>query len=264
MEPKKKSCPKKKQKTEKSLGLDKLAIPNRIQIDEEKTGLGSIPSTTLILAQCKAGKTYLLRQLLLSNQHWFGKFANIIVFSGTIKTDPSWRGIYQGNLQVFEEVSDDILNIIIKYQEGMILNPENWKYTCDILIILDDQAFDVRHSKLLEKLMVKYRHKCISIVVLSQYIRMNSPTMRYNYSQIISFGSESNEGLKILYDAVGGRFENFKVFTDLVRKATVEPHSFISFNNEKGHYTVWQSTNEQERNKTGQLFKQMDVHVKHE
>jgi hypothetical protein len=244
------------EKTENKKITDRLAIKNRIQIDEDKVGLATIPSTTLILGQCKSGKTYLLKQLLLGHQFWFQKFANIVVFSGTIQTDPSWNGIYKGNLRIFDSVSDNILDQIINYQEQMIKNDENWEYTADVCIIIDDQAFDVRSSRILDKLMVRYRHKCISIIVLAQYIKMCTPCMRLNFAQIISFGTESVDGISLLYEAVGGRLTK-QEFVPIVLRCTQKPHSFISFINNNGKYSVWQSKEESERKHEFDLFKKV-------
>ena len=193
-----------------------------------------LPLRALFVGSSASGKTQALASMLREDD--FGYKAafkgNIFLFSSTASlSDPAWDGVNIKEENIWNTYREDIIKEIIDDQEQIIKTKSKEKCPHS-LIILDDLICDIptsRQSSLIN-LYLSGRHRCLSIIILSQVFRGCVPKgVRLNCTSMMIWKVNNMEATSIAEEQVINKDD----FIDLLETATEEDFSFLYINNQK-------------------------------
>lgn len=201
------------------------------------------PYLMLISAKTGSGKSVLISNLLGKRElyhKYFRKcyFCSSNMVDGEI-SDNSYTGVKFAKSRMFDNFTDQIFDDIL---QDITKDPD---YKDDqYLLVLDDLStvFE-RPTKQMLKNFLKHRHYNLSIIIVSQAIRLMNPKLRQNATHLISFytsNQKEREALNELTNLSQSKFdelfehctsENFCfIFIDLLQPR--KPKIYKNFNSE--------------------------------
>lgn len=181
-----------------------------------------------------SGKSFNLVQLLCDKNGLRGLYDEIIIFSGTFKTqyDSLWKKISSKGVTVFE----DLTNVEAVYNNQINSYPKK-----HILLLSDDM--DVQWAKMdqqiLNRIITNSRHANISMVFLIQKMTMCSTIIRCNADCIASFSSCSFMEFEALYREFSTMEK--KIFHKLFTDITALPYHYMTCCMQNGNIEVYDS-----------------------
>lgn len=184
----------------------------------------SRPFFCLISARISSGKTVLIANLLKNKEMYYHYFDKVFMCNSNIKDgeidDESFNGVKFNKKRMFDDIDFEILQNI--YDD--IKETEDYKEKA-FLLICDDLGpnFEKMSSGML-KLFLKHRHYKLSIILVSQAVRLFSRKLRANASHLISFYCSNLEERKALNEITN---LNQKLFDDLLDYCCSENYSFM-------------------------------------
>jgi hypothetical protein len=191
-----------------------------------------IPHTVLILASKGSGKSTLIANFLTNPELYLKKYARVFIFSPTFKGDPSYAGITLPESQIFNTVEDPDIQGIVDMKMSPEYENENF------LIVFDDIVSDrnIKKSAILKELILNSRHygevdeegiqHGFTLVFSTQHLTSIPPYVRQNMNIVITFKTNNNGALKILWSEFGASF-NYKQFIKIFNFATSEKYHFL-------------------------------------
>lgn len=122
-----------------------------------------------------------------------------------------------------DQLGDIIDSIVEVYKNKRIENNHNKKPNEHVLLILDDCLGMIPNTQM-NKLVSKYRHYCISVIITTQSFRAVNNIIRTCATGYILFKNSNNKEIQKMDDEFSGSFENF---LDLYKEATKEKYNFL-------------------------------------
>lgn len=170
-----------------------------------------------------SGKTNLLFHLMYAC--YKGVFTKIYLFCPTANDQPLYKKFKW--TEIYKEYTDAILREIVD-------NQDNDEKPQPILLIFDDCL--LKPTKYLDAFTRINRHKGISIIYITQYLRQLSPMFRSQMSAITLFRSVKDEELKKFEEFHGECKDKF----DILKKMYDERSAFLTYNmgNGKDEYII--------------------------
>jgi hypothetical protein len=154
------------------------------------------PFALCVVGGIGSGKTSFVYSLL--NDGYKNYFDELVVFVGTIDSNHAWSNINQKKVVVFNEWDDKAFKSYFKdlEQENEKLRSEN-KKEIRACVVLDDMVAEGISKKAtstaLEKCLLNCRHYNLSIILLTQSIRLISRNMRINFQHTAIFRVNESE-----------------------------------------------------------------------
>ncbi len=148
-------------------------------------------NSMVILGSGKRGKSTLMMKIY---KQYYQTDKNYI---STLFAINSQIPLYKGNKELI--ISNCFNDQSVKYikLQKFINNKTKNRYT---FLNMFDDVINVRHSKIVNELILSYRNSNISSIISLQYGFLLSKMMRANVNNIIIFGSNSNESITDLID----------------------------------------------------------------
>ena len=188
----------------------------------------SLENRVLICGKTKAGKSRLLKYLLLTEIKK-KTFSKIILFCPTERINNFYSDIIDNNF-IFEEFNEDYLKDLVQKLTQLNSNkkPKEMK---KVLLILDDIVCDtdIHHSKVMKSIYTRCRHIALSIITTCQFINLVPPNVRVN-SDFVLCGSMNRNSLNILCDEYQSPTIDRNEFTKMYSDATKD-YGFLVINN---------------------------------
>jgi len=196
-----------------------------------------LPMRGLFIASSGSGKTECIANML-KNEAFGYKTAfksNIFLFSSTASlSDPAWDGVNIREENTFSTYRPDIIKEIVDDNETIIKKNGGDKTKApQVLILIDDLVCDLPSSKSSElvNLYLSSRHRCISVIVLSQVFRSCIPKgIRLNCSFFCIWSVNDMEANSIAEEQGGIKKNDF---LDILEEATKERYDFLYINSPK-------------------------------
>tara|TARA_B100001094_G_scaffold216533_1_gene210646 strand:+ start:1842 stop:2564 length:723 start_codon:yes stop_codon:yes gene_type:complete len=193
-----------------------------------------LPMRGLFIAASGSGKTECVANMLKNEAFGYKQAfrSNIFLFSSTASlSDPAWDGVNIREENVFNTYRADIINEIVADNEVIIKKNDGKKTKCPhVLILIDDLVCDIPTSKQSEliNLYLSSRHRCISVMILSQVFRSCIPKgIRLNCSFFCIWAVNDMEANSIAEEQ--GQIKK-NDFLNILEEATKERYDFLFIN----------------------------------
>lgn len=197
------------------------------------------PNKSFSIIICGApgsGKTSFLMSMLNNegeNRIYREVFKNIIVVSPSLNSLPD--GLLNGipQEQLFEELDDDVLEMITENNEKYMEKKEKGYSQ---LLILDDIASWLKLKKnvvFLNKMFFNRRHLRLSIILTTQYIYQVPKSVRANASDIVLFKPTTSEFETIRKEFIPMSKPKFINFMKYIFR---EPHDTLYINDKREYF----------------------------
>ena len=169
--------------------------------------LDHLADLTLIVAPIEAGKTLLIKYLLLSNvQH----FACVFLFSNTGLDSYNENYNFLNKLYIADEFKAEDLDKLLKLAKKIRSNDP----TRRLCVIFDDSvgmAKGLFSGSKAKRLLTTLRHYGISVIVSTQQLQNEVTTLlRNNIQEVFLFAQSEPYGLQLAYDTWGKSSSNLK------------------------------------------------------
>ncbi len=215
-------------KSKRDKYIDKMKDEANKRIDKEDVKAPKLFFTWYIVSPRFSGKSNLLVHLLV--KCYKDIFDKIVLFCSTFEDQPLYKmlGILPEN--TYYNYDDAVLMKLVKEQEE---NDEPDK----ILVVFDDVL--EKPAGFLSEFPRLNRHKCISLLYISQTLRHLTPKMRANASAVTVFNSIADEELD-KFEFTDEFIRKFMEMRKLVKGTQYERNHFITYNmgNGKNEYHV--------------------------
>lgn len=194
---------------------------------EIHTDLPSIPFTMACIGPSRSGKSNLIRNLMEREEMFKDIFDYIFIFCPSIDLNNDFENIETP--YKFNHYSEDIVKDIMDKQRDVIMKYGK-KQAPDLLFIFDD-LFDNKsftHSNLINRLCMRGRHSCISIIASGQKFSALPRSARLNLTHLCIWRPNNMNELDFLIEEninKSNKKEFEKIFTDIWNK----PYEFIFF-----------------------------------
>lgn len=174
-----------------------------------------------------SGKTFLLVNLLISEQFYANRFDKVYIVSPSYYHDRNFESVRDSlpESQISTVYSDDWITKQIKKKK----DDER------ILFIVDDCITEAKFknpkaTSILNTIAVNGRHMNVSLIITSQKITGISTYIRSQADGIITFALRTEAEIKALYDdnSIGGL--SYSEFKALYSHATNEKYGFLYIN----------------------------------
>ena len=203
-----------------------------------------VPFRMCLYGPGSSGKTLCLQNMILN--HYRNTFSYIAIWSPTARLDVGWRPVFEymekemgQNIDdpqhpcIFEDFKGEDLDRIVKDQFTIIKKLKERKGGSgalpNLLLIADDVADQpevVRKSNFVGA-FVKYRHAFCSCALLSQKIKLMSPTIRINQTATLCFRLRDQEELETLIKSLSAH-HGFKTTMEIYQACVNDgPYSFL-------------------------------------
>lgn len=203
----------------------------------------SRPYLMLISAKTGSGKSILIANLLRKKELYYKYYAKCYFCSSNMVdgkiSDVAYNGIRFAKARSFDNFTDEIFDTILQD----ITKDDDWKDEQYLLVLDDLSTVFERPTKNMLKNFLKHRHYNLSIIIVSQAIRLMNPKLRQNATHLISFytsNQREREALNELTNLSQSKFdelleyctdENFCfMFIDLLQPR--KPKIYKNFNSE--------------------------------
>jgi GTPase SAR1 family protein len=190
----------------------------------------------IIAGKPGSGKTSFLMSMLNNkgeNRIYRKVFKNIIVVSPSLNSLPD--GLLNGipQEQLYEELNDDVLDMITENNEKYKEKPD--KHYSQLLI-LDDIASWLKLKKnvvFLNKIFFNRRHLRLSIILTTQYIYQVPKSVRANASDIVLFQPTTSE-----YETIRKEFVPMSKpkFIEFMKYVFRDPHDTLYINDKREYF----------------------------
>lgn len=142
-------------------------------------------NTTFLFGSSKRGKSTLM-------MHIYDRYYNTNSFVSTLFSINDQLDMYKGRplllrCPAFNKKAQKYIKLE-KFINNKCANKYKW---CNLI----DDVIDVRHSKVLNNMVLTYRNSMLSTVMNLQYARLLSKQARCNVNNIILFGYNTDEGI---------------------------------------------------------------------
>lgn len=190
----------------------------------------------VICGKAGSGKTSFLMSMLNNkgeNKIYRKVFKHILVVSPSLTSLPD--GLLNGipPEQLYEELNDDVLDMITENNEDYKEKPEK---NYSQLLILDDIASWLKLKKnvvFLNKMFFNRRHLRLSIILTTQYIYQVPKSVRANATDVILFQPTTSEFETIRKEFVPMSKPKFIEFMKYVFR---EPHDTLYINDKREYF----------------------------
>jgi len=205
--------------------------------------VGTLPTRAILLGPSGSGKGVLLSNMIL--EIYKDCFEKIFIWSPSIVIDKTWDSVKkymrnelnQDNKSekcFFDEYIESELEEVIDIQYKIIeyMKDNKMKNLFQILIIIDDFAEDksfMRNSKLLHSLFTRGRHLGISTIVSTQVLKLLSPIIRKNVTDLYVFRLRNYSDYESLSEELSALLDK-KSFNEMYNKAISQPYGFLYIN----------------------------------
>lgn len=188
-----------------------------------------------IIGPSYSGKGVALRNLIAPSTPT-GKFGyyeyydngnDIFVVSSTLEEDTTYKDLKLGKHNKMVTFDHDLIEQILEYSKKKSKN--------GTLLILDDMindqtAFSRHKPSIIDDIFIRGRHKRMSIIVLSQFVKGLTTRMRANSTHIMCFKlSNKTEKKNFLEDQ-----HDFEDIEEMYHYATREQYGFLYLNKPQG------------------------------
>lgn len=190
------------------------------------------PFTLCVLGMIGSGKTSFVYSLL--NDHYKNYFDECVVFCGTKDSNHAWEGMHQRKVVVFNEWDEEAFEGYFKdLEEENERRREEKLPELRSVVIFDDMIADGiskrGRSTSLEKCLLNTRHYNLSIILLSQSIKLLSRTMRINIMYYAVFKVNRSELIRIAEDNSGLLTED--EFLTMASDVLKTPYNYLIIDN---------------------------------
>ena len=194
----------------------------------------------LVVAPAGGGKTSFWTSLLLShptkkkpdiNRVWYRYFDKIILFSPSKDTLPMDKLKLDESRCFLKYNDEDLINFIEEEKEGPNLNN---------LVVLDDSIRDIKHNKMVQKLVLNRRHIShnpdednkagLSVLITSQKFNAADTYLRNNMSDIIIFKTSVKNELEAIKNDLMSDLDKDQQ-DKLLKKAFEKKYGFLYIKN---------------------------------
>lgn len=184
------------------------------------------PFVIIMVAPPRTGKSNLIVNMIYNNYE--KSFDNIIYISPNVYNDNTLAEnvAKDENIMKIDDISDlnSTLEAIIKIMKDQRTSHDEDDKKKHTLLILDDCLGELRKGKQLQKLLSKYRHYHISVIITTQGFKAVDNICRSCATGYIIFKNGNNKELKMMNDEFSGSFPNFMV---LYEEATRKKYHFL-------------------------------------
>lgn len=183
------------------------------------------PTFCIFSAKRRSGKTHLITYMMYK---FHPLYQNLIIVNPT-----AFNGFYKKYTNnIVGTFRDELLADLLEKQ--MVLTKKGVKN--HVLLILDDCLSKANfNSKSFETIATAGRHYQISCWISTQHYMKIPQALRMNVDYMFLLSNQKGEVLKIVYDELGGYFDDEKVFTTCVKKNLLNYGCFV-LNNAEGTY----------------------------
>lgn len=185
------------------------------------------PFFILISAKIASGKSVLLSNLLKKKELYFRYFDKVYMCTSNVKDgkihDDSYNGVKFNEERLYDDFNEPIFSEIL----DDITSDEDFKNNSYLLICDDLGPNFERINKNLLKGILKHRHYRLSIILVSQAVRLFNPKLRQNASHLIAFYTDNKKEREALNEITN--LDQSK-FNDIFEFCTNEPYSFMFVN----------------------------------
>lgn len=133
------------------------------------------------------------------------KIKKYYIFSPTIDIDDSWKKLNKKSkekIMYWNKLDSKIISEIMQQQKEL----KNDDKAEQVLLVIDDFAFQLKKIKILEELVMTARHYFINIFFTSQKYNFSSPVIRNNTSQKIFFMIDNNKEHEIIIEELESKY----------------------------------------------------------
>lgn len=197
------------------------------------------PFTMLINGSRGSGKTTLLSALFFK-QNCYGEkkndkvFDRLIIFSSTLGMDSTSRFLVDSAHEVYNNYDDDAIIQLLNFQKRLKKRDRP-----HILLCLDDIAPMLKkRDTAIWDLFSVHRHYNISIIVLSQNLKLCPPIVRNNAVSMIFYKINSNTELEKIVEEMSF-ITNKKTILEMYDYATDTPYCFMMCDAVKNKVWKW-------------------------
>jgi len=182
------------------------------------------PFLLLISARIASGKSVLLSNLLKKKELYYRYFDKIYMCTSNVAEgkihDDAYTGIKFKDKRLYDDFNEEIWNNILED----IKSDDDFKKN-SYLLICDDLGpnFERIKSNLL-KGFLKHRHYRLSIILVSQAIRLFNPKIRNNASHLIAFYTDNKKEREALNEITN---LDISTFNEVFEYATGDPYCFL-------------------------------------
>jgi len=182
------------------------------------------PFLLLISARIASGKSVLLSNLLKKKELYYRYFDKIYMCTSNVAEgkihDDAYTGIKFKDKRLYDDFNEEIWNNILED----IKSDDDFKKN-SYLLICDDLGpnFERIKSNLL-KGFLKHRHYRLSIILVSQAIRLFNPKIRNNASHLIAFYTDNKKERGALNEITN---LDISTFNEVFEYATGDPYCFL-------------------------------------
>ena len=158
------------------------------------------PICTLIVGRRRSGKTRLLIDIINNKTK---DLVDIFIFSPNFDIDKTWEAIdkqVQKKITFWTSFDENMLKGIIDRQRALKEKNVDLKKKMPVLVIIDDFALKLRHSKLLDTYANNARHYGINVIFTTQKYNLASTVMRVGSTEKIFFNIDNEFEFKTIVD----------------------------------------------------------------
>jgi len=192
----------------------------------------------LLCGKTQAGKGVVATNFLLLPQYYFNDFKpeNIYIFSKSLMFDKKTKIMIKQkripNSNLFNDIDDETLNVILDFIEGEYLEAEERGEKPEhSLIIIDDLMENLKErskDSAINNLFVAGRHKLISCWVMLQFYNKLPNVARQNANALVCFELPKKQMEEI--EKEHNYLDTKKEFMEKYKKATKEDRGFFVIN----------------------------------
>ena len=189
------------------------------------------PFTLCVDGMIGSGKTSFVYSLIEAYPKYWDE---CVIFCGTKDSNHAWEGLNQRKVVVFNEWDEDAFEQYFKDLEHENERRRKEKEPeLRSIVIFDDMIADNisnrGRSTSLEKCLLNTRHYNLSVIILTQSIKLLSRTMRINMMYYAIFKVNRSELLRIAEDNAGLLTED--QFIDMTNEVLRQPYGYLIIDN---------------------------------
>lgn len=189
------------------------------------------PFTLCVVGMIGSGKTSFVYSLIEAYPKYWDE---CVIFCGTKDSNHAWEGLNQRKVVVFNDWDEDAFEQYFKDLEKENERRRNEKEPeLRACVVFDDMIADNiskrGRSTSLEKCLLNTRHYNLSVIILTQSIKLLSRTMRINMMYYAIFKVNRSELLRIAEDNAGLLTED--QFIDMTNEVLRQPYGYLIIDN---------------------------------
>lgn len=188
----------------------------------------------IVLAPTGTGKSVMIRNLLMNPDFYNDKhrktFDNVFILNPNYLNsgDDLLYDLPEENIEMDLDAADDFLQFVIGNQEA---NKDEIS-----LLIADDAMTAFNKKSKLSKILSRSRHHRLSMIVVSQYLKILPPVTRSNATCFVIFKNQKKGDLKLLEELAPDNtfFEKWEILEN-----DPSPYSFLFIDFKNTEHKYW-------------------------